>query len=128
MYLKNDSEFKVIFRTKADILSIRPGDVVHVFDSDILYMNKFLVKITEKEYEELTKEFEKPEQGKIEELQKLENTNTVKETKHDEQVEEGKDSEELVKTASEQSEQIIQEAVQQTTVQEKDEQKKVVSQ
>ena len=54
MYLKNNSEkFQCGLKTKKEVLTINPGEAVHVFDSDIIFVNSVLVQITEAEYNEL---------------------------------------------------------------------------
>ena len=51
MFLKNDSNFQCGLRTKKEVLTIRPQEVVHVLDADIININSKLVKVTEAEYE-----------------------------------------------------------------------------
>lgn len=51
MFLKNDSNFQCGLRTKKEVLTIRPQEVVHVLDADIININSKLVKVSEAEYE-----------------------------------------------------------------------------
>ena len=55
MFLKNDSNFQCGLRTKKEVLTIRPQEVVHVLDADIININSKLVKVTERDYEEFIK-------------------------------------------------------------------------
>ena len=55
MFLKNDSNFQCGLRTKKEVLTIKPKEVVHVLDVDILTINSKLVKVSEKEYDEYLK-------------------------------------------------------------------------
>lgn len=66
MYLKNNSDFQCGLRTKKEVITIKPGEAVHVFDSDIIMLNSKLVQITEKEFEALQKIEEKKEVKKEE--------------------------------------------------------------
>lgn len=55
MFLKNDSNFQCGLRTKKEVLTIKPGEVVHVFDADIISLNSKLVQVTEEEAEAIIK-------------------------------------------------------------------------
>lgn len=55
MFLKNDSNFQCGLRTKKEVLTIRPQEVVHVLDADIININSKLVKVSERDYEEFIK-------------------------------------------------------------------------
>ena len=55
MFLKNDSNFKCGLRTKKEVLTLNPGDVVFVLDSDIISINSKLSIVTEQEFNKLAK-------------------------------------------------------------------------
>ena len=55
MYFKNDSIFQCGLRTKTKILTIKPGDVVQILDSDIIELNPVLVEISEEEFKKAKK-------------------------------------------------------------------------
>ena len=61
MFFKNDSKYQIGLRTKKEVLTINPGDCVHIFDSDIINLSSNLTPITEAEFNKLTKKFETPE-------------------------------------------------------------------
>lgn len=52
MFLKNNSDFKCGLRTKKEILTLAPNDIVFVLESDIISINSKLIKVTEKDYQE----------------------------------------------------------------------------
>lgn len=52
MFLKNNSKFKIGFKTKKETLSILPNDCIKVFEKDIIKLSAKLIEITEEEYKE----------------------------------------------------------------------------
>ena len=52
MFLKNNSNFKIGFKTKKETLSILPNDCIKVFEKDIIKLSAKLIEITEEEYKE----------------------------------------------------------------------------
>ena len=107
MFLKNDSNFQCGLRTKKEVLTIMPGQIVHVLDADIIALNSKLVKVTEQEYNTSIKQeqvkHDEPIQVQVE-LQQ--NNQQVYEQKEEveEQVEEQKQDEEQKEEVEEQKE------------------------
>lgn len=52
MFLKNNSNFKIGFKTKKETLSVLPNDCIKVFEKDIIKLSAKLIEITEEEYKE----------------------------------------------------------------------------
>ena len=52
MFLKNNSKFKIGFKTKKETLSIPSNGCIKVFEKDIIHLSPKLIEITEEEYKE----------------------------------------------------------------------------
>jgi hypothetical protein len=112
MFLKNDSNFQCGLRTKKEVLTIMPGQIVHVLDADIISLNSKLVKVTEEEYNNSIKQeqvkHDEPIQVQVELQQNNQQVDEQKE-QVEQQVEEQKQDEEQKEQVEEQAEEQVEE-------------------
>ena len=112
MFLKNDSNFQCGLRTKKEVLTIAPGEIVPVLDADVITINSKLVRVSEEEYNEFVRNKNNkqvtPPQQQVQQQEQPQQQEQVQEQEQQEQVQE--DQQEQVqeeKQQEEQNEQVV---------------------